>query len=111
MIAALLNRRADLWRVMTAPDGQGGQTETWQNLGTQPVRIAQPTDTERVAGGAHGADITHSAYLGPDADVRRGDRLKPTDGRGPDELEVLAVLHPSKPAYVRADCQSRQREG
>lgn len=110
MIAGLLNRRLEVRRATAAPDGQGGQSRTWTVVATVPARLSQPSDTERTSGAQHGVDITHSVYLAPTADVRRGDELRLLDGDG-EVLDVEATLRPSAPAYLRADCTARQREG
>lgn len=105
MITHLLNRQLEVWRYSTVDDGMGGRTGTWWHAATVAARRSQPTATERQVAQQSGAHTTDVVYLQHDADVARGDELRD----GGEVLAVLATLAPSKPAYLRADCQSRQR--
>jgi len=107
-VGRLLNASVQVWRVVLADDGGGGQTETWSEISTQRARLSQPTAAQREAGDQDGARLTHVVYLRPGADVRRGDQLRQEGVR----LEVLATFEPSvRGTYLRADCTSRQHEG
>lgn len=107
MLGHLLNRSIEVWRRAEVDDGAGGQVTTWVQTGTPRVRIAQPTTQERqVAQQAHG-DLTHKVYALSGTDIRRGDELRDTGLI----LRVFATLAPSKPAYLRADCEQLQSEG
>lgn len=103
-----LNRTLQVWRPETTPDGAGGQHVTYVR---QPEDVAakvdQPTTTERLLAQQAGSEHTHTVYLSPAADVRRGDELR-GDGQ---VLRVLATITPSTPRYLRADCQLIQPEG
>ncbi|WP_327587043.1 head-tail adaptor protein [Nonomuraea sp. NBC_00507] len=110
MIDHLLNVSLTHRRPVTVRDSGGGQSTTWLPLGTVRGRVSQPTSSvEREEADQHGADLTYPVYLGPRADVRRGDELLDVVGGGR-MFEVLAVYPPSQPIYLRADCRLRQSE-
>ncbi|MFI8988659.1 phage head closure protein [Streptomyces antimycoticus] len=105
VVSHLLNTTVEVWRAITEDDGGGGQSTTWQQLGTQRARLSQPSARERQAADQSGAELTHIVYLTPGADVRRRDELR-RDGL---VLEVTATFEPSEPGtYLRADCTARQ---
>lgn len=104
-VGRLLNRKVPLWRATTSDDGGGGQETTWSQVGTPRARMSQPTARERQAADQAQAQLDETWYFAPDADVRRGDELRPA-GR---VVEVFAVFEPSEPGtYLRADCTVRQ---
>lgn len=106
-VGLYLTRRLEHWRHQTGPDGSGGQTTTWAQVGTVRARVSQATTAERVAAQQAGADHTQPVYLSPRADVRRGDELRGPEG----SWRVKAVIRPSEPVYLRADCELTQGEG
>ncbi|SFE54688.1 head-tail adaptor [Actinopolyspora alba] len=95
---------ATVERSVSTPDGAGGWTQTWQQVGTEPARLSQPHPAEQTTADRSEAQVSHDVYLQPDADVRRGDRLSL---RGL-VLEVAAVVEPSVPIYRKASCTSTQ---
>ena len=104
-IGRLLNTSVPVWREALVSDGGGGQTTTWQQVGTPRARKSQPTARERQAAHQSGAELDETWYFLPGADVRRRDELRPP-GR---VLEVIAVFEPSEPGtYLRADCTADQ---
>lgn len=105
-VGPLLNNQVTVWRSVTSSDGGGGQDTAWVQQATERARLSQPTARERQAAHQAGAELTHTVYLHPGADVRRADELRTADGR---VLEVIGVLEPSMPGtYLRADCTARQ---
>jgi hypothetical protein len=107
-ITRLLNSTAEVWRATVTEDEGGGYAETWALASTVRCRFSQPPPTERRL--ADQADqprteLSHTAYLEPDADVRHGDELR----RAGRTYDVRAVYEPSEPGtYLRADCYARQ---
>uniref|UniRef100_UPI0015F02740 phage head completion protein n=1 Tax=Streptomyces phytophilus TaxID=722715 RepID=UPI0015F02740 len=98
-----LNRTLQVWRPSTEPDGAGGQKVTYVR---QPVdvraKVDQPAAVEHIEAGKGGAEHTHPVYLDPAADVRRGDELRGTDGRGTAQrLRVVSTVTPSTPRYLK----------
>ncbi|MDT0270258.1 phage head closure protein [Streptomyces sp. DSM 44915] len=106
-VGHLLNRRLAVWRLTTAPDGAGGQTTAWAQVGTVSAKVDQPSARERMLAQQAGSEHTHNVYLLPSADVRRGDELRD----GPEHYRVLSVISPSTPIYRRADVHLIQTEG
>lgn len=104
-VARLLNSTADVYRESRVADGMGGYTTAWQMVAGVRARFAQSSALERILGGQSGESQTHTVYLNPGANVRRGDRLH----RGTDEYLVLTVSEPSEPGtYLSAGCLFRQ---
>lgn len=100
----LLNRKVPVWRAVTADDGGGGQTVTWQQVGTVRGRRSQPTARDRTAAAQASAELDQVWYFGPAADVRRGDELR----LGGQVWQVIATFEPSEDGiYLRADCTAR----
>lgn len=108
-IRHLLTWQVEVWRPTTTSDGSGGWTTTWVRIAAaQRTRLSQPYAYANETGAQSGADVTYHVYLEPSADVRRGDEIRTRDGQ---VLEVTAVVGPSVPMYLRADCTARQSEG
>jgi head-tail adaptor len=104
-VGRLLNTSVPVWRASTADDGGGGQETSWAQVATLRGRRSQPTARERQAADQASARLDETWYFHPDADVRRGDELRPA-GR---VLEVFATFEPSEPGtYLRADCTVQQ---
>ncbi|MGH3673530.1 MAG: phage head closure protein, partial [Pseudonocardiaceae bacterium] len=95
-----------VWRRALTPDGAGGRTANWSQVGTVAARVSQPTAAERLAAGQAGAGLTNAIYLLPGADVQRNDELA-GDGQ---VFRVHATVHPSGEVYLRADCVEIQPE-
>lgn len=112
------NRTATVRRQTSTPDGAGGWSQTWADVGEVQVRCSQPSTVDRESAQAGQAAITHVVYALPGADVRRGDRLRVAaqmlDGvvriDGELLLDVDSVVEPSEPVYRRAACVSVQTE-
>ncbi|MGI5443389.1 phage head closure protein [Streptomyces shenzhenensis] len=106
-ITHLLNRELEVWRTSRVPDGLGGWTTTTAPQGDVAAKVDQPSATERMLAAQAGSEHTHSVYVQPTADVRRGDELR---GAG-QAFRVLSVVEPSGPVYRKAECQLIQKEG
>ncbi|MFJ8863616.1 phage head closure protein [Streptomyces sp. NPDC102451] len=102
-----LNRRLQVWRETTVPDGAGGQVSTWVLQGEVRAKVDQPSASDRLLAQQSGSKHSHSVYLLPTADVQRRDEL-----RAPGQTyRVLAAVQPSGPRYVKADCELTQKQG
>lgn len=108
MIGHLLHARRSVFREVVSDDGAGGQVTSWVHVGDVACRISQPSAAERVLALQAGAEAAVPVYLAPTADVRRGDELRDEAGN---TLRVLATVIPSRPVYLRADCQLVQPKG
>jgi hypothetical protein len=110
MIGHWLNRELQVWRPESTPDGYGGQT-TSPALQPDTVRakVDQPTASERLLAAQTDSEHTHSIYLVPTADVRRGDELR--DPTTAESWRVLHVVGPSSTRYRKAESQLIQGEG
>jgi SPP1 family predicted phage head-tail adaptor len=97
-----------VWRPVSVEDGQGGSVTTLGLAGSVRAKVSQPTAAEQIEAQQAGAPMIMTVHLRPDADVRRGDELRRTDG---DRLRVKSTIHPSEPVYLRADCERVQVEG
>ncbi len=110
MIGHWLNRQLQVWRRTAVDDGYGGQTSTRVR---QPddvrAKVDQPSASERLLAAQTNSHHTHSIYLMPDADVRRGDELH--DESTGQQWRVLAVVAPSTARYRKADAELIQGEG
>ncbi|MFB6517444.1 head-tail adaptor protein [Streptomyces sp. NPDC056401] len=107
-----LNRVLQVWRPGTAADGAGGQETVLALQGTVRAKVDEPSNADRLLAAQSGSEHTHTVFLAPGADVRRGDELRGTDRLGTAQaLRVLAVVSPSTPVYRKAPCQLIQREG
>ncbi|MGW2985457.1 phage head completion protein [Streptomyces goshikiensis] len=110
--AAQLNRRLEVWRPVTSDDGSGGQNTSLALQGIVRAKVDQPSNADRTLAAQSGSEHSHTVFLAPGADVRRGDELRGTDRLGVAQaLRVLAVLEPSTPVYRKAPCLLIQREG
>jgi hypothetical protein len=108
-----LNRRLEVWRPTTVPDGYGGQeTTVVQQPGTVRAKVDQPSNADQLLAQQARSLHDHTVYLLPSADVRRGDELRGVDRLGQAQtFRVLAVVQPSTPVYSKAPCQLIQKEG
>ena len=107
MISHWLNRTLQVCRPATSGDGTGGQQVIYVQQADVRAKVDQPTTAERMLAQQAGARHTHTVYLLPTADVRRGDELR----GGGQVLRVLATSTPSTPRYLRAECELIQPEG
>ncbi|WP_228995320.1 phage head closure protein [Streptomyces sp. DH8] len=105
-ITHLLTRVLEVWRTTTTDDGYGGQETALVRRGDVPAKVDQPSASEQLLAQQTGARHTHSVYLLPDADVRRGDELR-GDGQ---VLRVRSVVAPSGPVYRKAECELTEEE-
>lgn len=103
-------RREELsvWRRVSTPDGYGGTTSVFAQVGTVYAKVSQPTAAEQVEAQQASATAAMTMHLAPDAQVYRGDELRRPDGT---RLRVKWTIAPSEPAYLRADCELIQPEG
>lgn len=102
-----LNRTFEVWRTVTSDDGAGGQITVPTLVGIVRARVSQPNSAERVAADQAGARLHAIFHMAPRGDVRRGDELR---GDG-ETYRVTAVVSPSDPVYLRAECERIQHEG
>ncbi len=107
-ISHLLNRVLQVWRPVATPDGYGGQDVTYvRQPDDVPAKVDQPSADDRMLAQQVRAQLTHSIYLEPDADVRRGDELRDSG----EVWEVTFVVEPSAPVYRKALTERVQSEG
>ncbi|MBB6400513.1 head-tail adaptor [Actinomadura coerulea] len=103
----MLRDRREVFRPTRVSDGMGGGSTTFVKVGTVRCKVDLPGAEERESADQWGAEHTHSVFLLPSADVRRGDEL-----RGGDlVLRVLTVVCPSSPRYRKARCSAVQPKG
>jgi head-tail adaptor len=103
-LAKLLNSRVDVWRMATVPDGAGGETTSLTQVGSARAMVSQPSASERMFADQGQSLHSHTVHAPPGSDIRRGDELR----RGTQRFRVLSVFEPSRPIYVRADCELTQ---
>ena len=109
MITHLLNVTVEVWRLTSAPDGQGGWLEVHLYHHDELARISTPSWRDRMAAAQWSADLAYVAYLNPDADVVRGDELRGAEiARYEPPLEVLAQLPPSEPHHLKLALSTSQ---
>lgn len=101
----LFNRTLAVWRESTTGDSGGGQASVRSHVGTITGQLSQPTAGEREVAQRHGARLSHIFHAPPRSDVHRGDQLR--DDAADLVLEVLATMSPSRPVYLRCECESR----
>ncbi|MFC8155865.1 head-tail adaptor protein [Streptomyces cinereoruber] len=106
-IAHLLNRVLEVWRTVRSPDGGGGWETALVRQADVPAKVDQPSAAEQLLAQQGGAEHTHSVYLLPGADVRRGDELR----GGGQTFRVVSVIEPSAPVYRKAECRLVEKEG
>lgn len=107
MIEHLLNTTVVVKRPTLTPDGMGGYTETLAEVATESAKVDQATAAERQTAAQWQSPHTHNVYFAPTANVRRGDELV----WGARTLRVIATVQPSRPVYLKAECEFIQREG
>ncbi|MFE3495263.1 head-tail adaptor protein [Streptomyces sp. NPDC059175] len=111
-IGRYLNRRLEVWRNTTVPDGAGGEDTTLVLQGTVRAKVDQPSPTERLVAAQAGSRHSHDIWLLPTADVQRGDELRGTDALGRQQVfRVQSVVQPSRPVYSKAFVELTQQEG
>lgn len=103
-----LNRRLDHYRRESTADGSGGTITTWTYQDTVRCRTSQPSASERVIAEQAGAAHTTTIYLSTRSPVRRGDELR--DDTSGERWRVMSTFSPSRPIYLRADCQLIESE-
>lgn len=105
--ASLLNNTFTVERRDRLPDGQGGWTITYAEVGTVQGRICPSTSKERVVADSEEQQITHVLYVVAGENVARGDRVTCDDLT----VEVLGVREPSEADHHwEIDCLERQEE-
>lgn len=111
-VGRYLDRRLDVWRTVTVPDGAGGEETTETLVGTVRAKVDQPSPTERLIAQQSASRHSHNVYMSLRADVRRGDELRGTDRLGQDQrFRVQSVVQPSRPIYSKALVELAQSEG
>lgn len=106
----MFRRPLTLWRPKASDDGAGGQSETFSQVGTDPLKakVDQPTADDRLVAEQAGASLTHSIYFNGVVDVRRGDELR--DLATDERWHVFSVVRPSTPVYTKALSTIEQHE-
>lgn len=106
----LLNRRLDVHRKLSVPDGMGGYAVERTKVAAVKARIPRPVAREQVEAGQAGATHTLTLYLERRAEVARGDELR--DATSGEAWRVLSVNTPSRlPAdQLRAEVESFEPE-
>lgn len=107
MILHLLNTSLVVKRPTLTSDGMGGYVETLTTVATESAKVDQATANERQVAAQWQSAHTHNVYFAPTANVRRGDELL----WGDRTFRVLATVQPSRPVYLKAECEFVQREG
>lgn len=102
----LLNAQVAVNRSQIVSDGMGGSVESWVSIGAFPAKVDQATANERQLAAQWGSKHSHNVYMDPATDVQRGDRLT-SAGR---TYRVLATVKPSRPVYLRAECEYIESE-
>lgn len=75
MIIGRMNRRVALSHQVTASDGQGGRTTTWQTVDTVWAEFRKPTLSVVEQNGAIASEATQEVSVRYRTDVRRGWRV------------------------------------
>jgi head-tail adaptor len=101
----LFNDLFTIARKSRSSDGQGGWTESFANIGTEPGRIRPASAREREAARRLESEVTHVMYVRPGANVKRGDRAT---GRIGTQFELLDVRRPSQGHHLECDCREVQ---
>ncbi len=101
-----LNRTLTVSRATLVDDGQGGQEETFGQVGEVLAKVNEPSSAERIEAMRSGVELTFTLHMLPDADVRRNDVL----AGGGEAYRVKAVTFPSTRVYLRAECSRDQSE-
>jgi len=70
--------------------------------------VAQPTAKEREEAQSWAAELTHTVYAMPGADIRRGDEIRSETG---ERFRVLAAVTNSRATYTRVPVERVQPEG
>lgn len=105
-----LNRTLQVWRPQGEDDGHGGQEVTYvRQADDVRAKVDQPSVAERAVAATTDSDHTHSIFLLPTADVRRGDELR--DGGTGEKWRVLSAVGPSSTRYRKCESQLIQGEG
>lgn len=107
MIEHLLNTSVVVHRPTLTPDGMGGYTESKTTVAVLAAKVDQATAAERQAAAQWQSPHSHNVYLTATANVRRGDELQ----WGDRVFRVIATVQPSRPVYLKAECEYVQREG
>lgn len=98
-IAQTFSLTAEVRRPVTAPDGMGGQTTTWQTVATVPCALAplERVATEQVRGGQPIPAVTWQLLVPVQTDLRASDLVVV----GTETFEVAAVLAPETRELAR----------
>lgn len=107
MIQHLLNTTVTVQRPTLTPDGMGGYVETLTEVATEAAKVDQATPAEREVAAQWQSAHSHNVYTNPEANIRRGDELV----WGERTFRVVATVQPSRPVYLKAECEYVQREG
>lgn len=105
MIAHLLNASADVYRATLTPDGRGGHSRAFAQVGVVRVKVNQPSTEERLTASRLGAPLPNRVHTTVGADVERGDELDVGHAR---RLRVVAVVSNSRLTYKRLECEEVQ---
>lgn len=104
IVAHLLNRRLDGFRIESTDDGAGGQVEQLVAFSNFDAMVVQPSASEMQVANQWESRHTHNIYFNADADVQRNDRYQGNDENGElQQFRVMSVIRPSRPdVYTKA---------
>jgi len=106
-IEALFTHEFGISRPTRTGDGQGGWAAGYADAGRVWGRLRPAAVSERTAAAQRQAVISHVLYVGPAADVRRGDLVS---GAG-QVVKVEGVREPSHAGHhLEIDCWELQKE-
>lgn len=103
----MLRDSREVWRPTETTDSMGGRSVAFAQVGTVKCKVDMAGQAESEQGDRWGAELTHTVFFLPSADVRRGDELR----GGSLVLRVLAVVEPSSVIYRKALCRADQAQG
>ena len=107
VFTSLLNNTFTVSRRVRSPDGQGGHSIAYLELGTVEGRIRPASASEQVVADSEEQQISHVLYVAAGSDVARGDLVE----CGELAVEVLGVREPSLAGeHLEIDCLERQNE-
>jgi SPP1 family predicted phage head-tail adaptor len=103
----LMNETYTVSRTSRLPDGQGGWTKAWVEIGSVPGRMRPANSAERQVALQEEREITHVLYVRATADIARGDQVE----GGGIAVEVQGVRNPSQAGHhLEIDCRETQLE-
>jgi head-tail adaptor len=103
-MAGLFTREYAHWRETQTPDGAGGFTTEWQQIGTISGRAYPRTQSEEAIGARLQGRVVWTFAAPAGTDLQVGDEIR-FDGRA---LRVLAYAPTSSGRRIQAECEENQ---